>query len=109
MVTMMMRVKAIRSRKLRLCVTVGLQEFIAGSINGFDIPWLAWVGFKFTAQLENMDIDGAVEAVKIMPQRFFDNLRPTEHAARLFNEHAQHFKFDRGQVQGSAIQVGFMF
>ena len=56
------------------------------------------VRFEFAAELENMDVDRTVEAVKIMAERFFDDFRPTEHPARLFNESPQDFKLDGGEV-----------
>jgi hypothetical protein len=56
-----------------------------------------------------MDIDSAVKAVKVVTEGFLDNLRTTEHTARLFHKGAEYFEFYRRQAQWSAFEEGFVF
>jgi hypothetical protein len=89
MVTIITRAKATRRRKFRLCITVYLQKLVAGSVHCFYVSGLPRVRLKLAAQLEDMNINSAVKAIKIIAKGFLNKLSPAENPPRFLSQNPQ--------------------
>ena len=56
------------------------------------------VWLKLSAQVEDMDINGTVEALKIIAKCLFNNLCPAENPAWFLGENSQQLEFNRGKI-----------